>query len=97
MLRKTATLLAGFEDGKKRIKKPKIKWALKAGKIKEINLPLQPPWASTGLLPTLKPHHFVQDFRKGNQSFSALGPDPSPTEKLPFVENPISSQGLPRI
>ena len=43
MLRKTATLLAGFEDGKKRIKKPKIKWALKAGKIKEINLPLQPP------------------------------------------------------
>ena len=40
MLRKTATLLAGFEDGKKRIKKPKIKWALKAGKIKEINLPL---------------------------------------------------------
>lgn len=53
--------------------------------------------ASTGLLPTLKPHQFVQDFRKGNQSFSALGPDPSPTEKLPFVENPISSQGLTRI
>ena len=43
MLRKTATLLAGFEDGKKRIKKPKIEWALKAGKIKEINFPLQTP------------------------------------------------------
>ena len=43
ILRKTATLLAGFEDGEKRIKEPKIEWALKAGKIKEINFPLQPP------------------------------------------------------
>ena len=45
-------------------------------------------WANTGLLPTLKPHQFVQDFRKGNQSFSALGPDHQPYRKASLCREP---------
>lgn len=45
-------------------------------------------WANTGLLPTLKPHQFVQDSRKGNQSFSALGPDHQPYRKASLCREP---------